>query len=155
MLPRRKWNARVGLLVGSLHVSCAPWPRLIFDIELMIDPSILPTERPTKTQWKVVLILLSALFIALGFLGLIVAFRMRGENNPFVAVLARRSFYCLAAGVLCAWGQRWFGSWRELASGRAAKKQSVLRGTSDKSPSSSAGMQGQDRDSRSSSLRER
>lgn len=65
----------------------------------MLDPFLLPTKRPTPTEYGVIVVLLSAIFIILGIMALVVAFRAPPEKHDLAVALAHRGLWSIGIGV--------------------------------------------------------
>jgi L-asparagine transporter-like permease len=65
----------------------------------MLDPFLLPTKRPTPTEYGVIAILFSVIFIILGIIALVVAFRAPPEKHELAVALAHRGFWSIGIGV--------------------------------------------------------
>ena len=66
----------------------------------MIDPFIIPTKRPTRAEFAVLVVCFSALCIVLGLVALVVAFRAAPEKHDLAVALAHYGWRTLILGVV-------------------------------------------------------
>ena len=64
----------------------------------MIDPFLLPTKRPTPTEYGVIAVLFSAIFIILGIIALVVAFRAPPDKHELAVALTHRGLWSIGLG---------------------------------------------------------
>jgi ABC-type polysaccharide/polyol phosphate export permease len=57
-----------------------------------------PTQKPTSAEYTVIVWCLSILFIVLGIIALVVAFRARPEKHVLAMLLAWRGVICIGVG---------------------------------------------------------
>ena len=66
----------------------------------MIDPFIIPTKRPTRAEFAVIVVFFSFLFMVLGIVALLVALRAAPEKHELAVALARYGWRSLGFGVV-------------------------------------------------------
>lgn len=61
-----------------------------------------PTKKPTPSEYAVLVVFGSAVFVILGVVALVFAIRAPAEKHELAVALAHRGFWCLGIGVAIA-----------------------------------------------------
>lgn len=63
-----------------------------------------PSKKPTPSEYAVIVVFSSAVFIILGVVALVVGFRAPAEKHELAVTLEYRGAWCLGIGVAMAFG---------------------------------------------------
>ncbi len=63
-----------------------------------------PSKKPTPSEYTVIVVFSSAVFIILGVVALVVGFRAPAEKHELAVALEYRGAWCLGIGVAMAFG---------------------------------------------------
>jgi uncharacterized membrane protein HdeD (DUF308 family) len=64
----------------------------------------IPTRKPTPSEYAVLVVFIAAVFIILGVIALVMAFRAPAEKHELAVALEYRGAWCLGIGVAIAIG---------------------------------------------------